>query len=254
MQAGLICEFIAGRWGQHALVTMLDGFRNGLDTAAALESALEIDALAFDELFADRIADEFGQILENFEGWQEAQGRTHEHAANGAWLDARAAAEQAIGLYPDYVDEGSPYLILAKSQTETGEREAARETLAEYHRRGGYDPVALLELGRWQREAGDSDAALAVYSDLLLVAPLSEDVHAEYGDLLLESGHADNAVREFEALFALEPHDLAAAHFRLAQGYLAAGDPELANEHLLYALEIAPHYREAQQLLLEMVN
>ena len=254
MQAGMICEFIAGRWGQQALVDMLEGFRNGLDTAASLESALEIDAPTFDELFAERVASEFGAVLENFEPWQQAQSRAHEHAANNAWLDASAAAEQAVELYPDYVDEGSAYLLLAKAQSEAENEDAAVETLAEYHRRGGYDPGALIQLGRWQAERENGEAALQVYADALLVAPLSEEVHAEYGDLLLEAGRAEDAVQEFEALFALQPHDEAAARFRLAKAYLAAGDRDLANEHLLYALEIAPHFREAQQLLLEMIN
>ncbi len=254
MQAGMICEFIAERWGQQALVAMLDGFRDGMDTRAALESSLEIEAAAFDRLFAERVAALFGPVLENFDEWTEAQGRAHEQAAGGDWSAAGAAAEQAIGLYPDYVDEGSPYLILAKARLESDDQAGARDTLAEYHRRGGYDPGSLLQLGRWHREAGDTDAALAVYDDLLLVAPLTEDVHAEYGDLLLETGSATQAVREFEALHALEPHDMAAAHFGLARAYLESGERDLANEHLLYALEIAPHYREAQRLLLEMIN
>jgi Tfp pilus assembly protein PilF len=47
---------------------------------------------------------------------------------------------------------------------------------------------------------------------------------------------------------------MADAHFRLAKAYLAGNDRPKSREHLLYALEIAPHYREAQQLLLEIVR
>ena len=42
--------------------------------------------------------------------------------------------------------------------------------------------------------------------------------------------------------------------YRLAQTYVALEDRAKGREHLLYALEIAPHYREAQQLLLEIVR
>ena len=45
--------------------------------------------------------------------------------------------------------------------------------------------------------------------------------------------------------------DKASAHFRLAQAYLEADEAELSREHLLYALEIAPLFREAQEMLLE---
>ena len=52
----------------------------------------------------------------------------------------------------------------------------------------------------------------------------------------------------------MNPHDLAEAHFRLAKAYFAADDRSRCREQLLYALEIAPNYREAQQLLLEIVR
>jgi Tfp pilus assembly protein PilF len=52
----------------------------------------------------------------------------------------------------------------------------------------------------------------------------------------------------------MNPHDLADAHYRLAKALFAAGDKGKSREQLLYALEIAPHYREAQQLLLEIVR
>ena len=42
MQAGLICEYIAGRFGQEALARMLDEFRDGKDTAQAIQAALGI--------------------------------------------------------------------------------------------------------------------------------------------------------------------------------------------------------------------
>ena len=87
-----------------------------------------------------------------------------------------------------------------------------------------------------------------------MVAPLREEVHAELGDRLLAAGDAKRAVKEFEALLAMNPHDLATAHFRLAKAYLAAEDRAKGREQLLYALEIAPGFREAQQLLLEIVR
>ena len=78
-------------------------------------------------------------------------------------------------------------------------------------------------------------------------------MHGELGDLLLADRPAD-ALREFNALAALAPHDQASLNLRLARAYLGLGDPDKAQEHLLYALEIAPTYREAQKLLLEIVR
>ena len=254
MQAGLICEFIAATWGQQALRDMLDDYRDGGDTPSAIEAALGISPEDFDTRFAAEIDQEFGVLLGNFEAWQAAQQRLHEAAASEAWSDAIDAAREAIALYPEYVDEGSPYLVLAKAELQTGNQNAARQTLAEYHRQGGYDPAALLQLSRWLTAADERDAAIEVLEDTLLVSPLNDEVHAELGDLLLEADRPAPALREYQVLFALDPHDKAAAHFRLAKAHLGLDDTANANEHLLYALEIAPHYREAQQLLLEIVR
>ena len=74
---------------------------------------------------------------------------------------------------------------------------------------------------------------------------------ANYGDWLRALGRPQQAIVEYQALLAMDPHDKASAHFRLAQAYLDADETELSREHLLYALEIAPHFREAQDMLLE---
>ena len=87
-----------------------------------------------------------------------------------------------------------------------------------------------------------------------MVAPLRQEVHAEFGDRLLAAGQPRRAATEFEALLAMKPHDQAAAHYQLARAYFDLQDRTRSREHLLYALEIAPHYREAQQLLLEIVR
>lgn len=254
MQAGLICEYIAANFGQQALEKMLIAYRDGADTPGAIEAALGVPAKEFDARFSDFIAAEFGTVIENLERWQEAQKSTHENAQSSLWHEALTAAGRAIELYPDYVDEGSAYLIRAKAQQETGEHDAAVASLREYHRRGGHDPYALLQLGRWLIEADERVAAIGVLEDLLQVAPLNDAVHADLGDWLLAEGRAEQALAEYEALFAMQPHDQAAAHLRLARANLQLDDRGLAREHLLYALEIAPHYREAQQLLLEIVG
>lgn len=254
MQAGLICEYISKNWGQQALIDMLALYRDGKDTAEAIEGALKIGTGEFDEHFGSFVAEEFDGIVANLHAWREAVGKAHEQAESEAWDDALEAAARAVELYPDYVDEGSPYIVEARAQQELGRHDEAVAALAEYRRRGGYQPAALIQLARWLDAAGERDDAIATLGDVLLVAPLNEDVHAELGDWLLEAGRAQEALREYEALFAMQPHDLAAAHYRLAKAYRALDDATRARTHLLYALEIAPNYREAQQLLLEMVR
>jgi len=253
MQAGLICEYIGQTFGQQALRTMLERYGQGDDTPAAIEAALGISDTEFDRQFAGYIEAEFGAVLENFEAWGGAQQAMQAAAQVPDWEAVREAANRAIELMPDYVDEGSPYLFLARADRESGDEQGAREKLMTYWQLGGHAPDALMQLARWLRDHGDEATAIEVFEDLLLVAPLDEDVHAELGDLLLATRPAD-ALAEFTVLAALEPYNQAALYLRLAQANLALDDTDQAMEHLLYALEIAPQYREAQQLLLEIVR
>lgn len=253
MQAGLICEYIGATWGQQALRTMLERFREGDDTPAAIEAALEIPAEEFDRRFEQQIADEFGPTLDNLEAWMASQAQMQEAAAASDWDAVKSAAETSIALFPDYVDTGSPYIFLARAARESDDMAEARAALMEFRRLGGYDPGALMQLARWLIDDGDRAAATEVLEALLLVSPFDESVHAELGDLLLDARPAE-ALVEFEALAELDPHDQADVNLRLARAHLALEDTDKATEHLLYALEIAPHYREAQQLLLEIVR
>ena len=116
------------------------------------------------------------------------------------------------------------------------------------------NPTALNQLARWLAEDDRTADAIAVADSILQVAPLDDELHIQLGDWLLEEQMAAAALREYEASLAMNPHDQAAAHYRLATAYRQLEDDASTLEHVLYALEIAPHYREAQQLLLEIAR
>jgi Tfp pilus assembly protein PilF len=62
------------------------------------------------------------------------------------------------------------------------------------------------------------------------------------------------AVREFRAALAIGPADRASAHCDLGEGYLLAGRSAEAKREALAALEIAPSFERAQDLLLKVVD
>ena len=236
------------------LERLLDEFAAGKNTVQALESALAISPAKFDEDFAAYVQSELGAVVDGLEAWQEAQAGLHETVQTEDWRLVAAKAAQAIELFPDYVDEGSPYIAKARAHRELGETALGTDTLLEYRRRGGHDPDALIALARALGTAGREDEAIDVYEDILMVAPLRSGVHLEFGDQLTAADRPADALVEYQALLAMNPQDLADAHYRLAKTYVALEDRAKGREHLLYALEIAPHYREAQQLLLEVVR
>src|SRR5690606_27503413 len=95
MQAGLTCEYIAMRFGQEGLNSMLSLFGEGVETADAVERALGIPAEQFDEEFAAHLEAELGTIVGNLEAWQNAQREAHAEAEAGNWPSALAAATRA---------------------------------------------------------------------------------------------------------------------------------------------------------------
>ncbi len=62
------------------------------------------------------------------------------------------------------------------------------------------------------------------------------------------------AVRAFRSALASKPADPAVAHIDLAEAYLATGKPAEAKAETLQALEIAPSFERAQDLLLKLVD
>ena len=253
-QAGLLCQYIAREWGQQGLVDMLTGFAGGLDTGAAVREGLGVSPEDLDRGFREFLEAEFRATLDVLDEWKGLTQATYRALEGGDWEEVLNRAETAVATYPEYVDDGDAYIPMALALDELGRRPEAMDTLEAYWRLGGYSPRALRRLGNWLHEAGRPGDAIAVYDDLIMVTPLDAEVHATLGDWMLAEGLADGALREYRALMAMRPHDLAGAHYRLATAYLALEDQAGTREHLLYALEIAPHYREAQQLLLEIVR
>jgi len=74
------------------------------------------------------------------------------------------------------------------------------------------------------------------------------------GRMALQRNDAEFAAREFRTVIALKPIDPAVAHTDLAESYLKAGKRADAKRATLAALEIAPTYERAQDLLLKLAE
>jgi Flp pilus assembly protein TadD len=109
-------------------------------------------------------------------------------------------------------------------------------------------------LGQWLYDDGKTDAAIEVLQGVNLVDPLHQELHGMLGDMLLEADRAVDALREFEVALALRPHDLATAWYRIAQAHAALGQTSAAQSDLLQALDVAPGFRPAQRLLLQLAD
>lgn len=254
MQSGLVCLFIEQRWGFDQLAALLRQFDRSRPTAEAITATFKISPEAFDKEFDTFVRTRFANVLANFEDWQQQKNAARQAIDKERWADAIEPARRAVALYPEHIGGDSAHLLLARGLDKLGRRADAIVALEDYRRAGGWDPTALRELSRWLDETGRGADATEVLLSLNFADPLNTDLHAQLGERLLAAGRAEDSLREFRALLALNVLDQAPAHYGVARALRELGDQVASRRHLLDALAIAPHYKPAQALLLKMIE
>ena len=113
---------------------------------------------------------------------------------------------------------------------------------------------AHVELADLRTQLSQQSEAADALDRAMFIDPSDAEIHQRLADLSTELGQWNRAVRERQAVIALDPVDLAQALYQLARTYFQAGDNESARRTVIRALERAPNYEEAQDLLLEIHN
>jgi len=103
-------------------------------------------------------------------------------------------------------------------------------------------------------EEDNFDRAAYYIDRAIQVDPYRSDVHALKARYADEIGDSALAVTEYEVLLKLEVDDPVEAQTNLAEAYLRNGQALQAKENVLSALETAPSYQRAQQILLQAVD
>ena len=254
MQAGLVCLFVEQRWGFERLVALLKQFTKETTTKAAVEDTFKMPSAEFDKQFDAFLRERYKPLLADLRGWQIAYDEASKAVTEARWQDAIEPARKAIQLYPEHSGPDSPYLLLARAYDKSGDRAQALQTLLDYRKAGGWDPNALRDLAAWLDDAGRSDDALDVLNAVNYADPLNGNQHLTLGERMLASGKNEDSLREFSVQLALSPHDPAMGHFGMARALRAMGDRPASRRHLLDALAAAPHYKPAQELLLQTIE
>ncbi|MGH8179131.1 MAG: tetratricopeptide repeat protein [Steroidobacter sp.] len=254
MQAGLVCLFIEQRWGFERLAALLRQFTRNVSTAQAVEAVFRTSAENFDKEFDAFLRTRFAAVLANMNEWEQQYQRARKAIESEQWDAAIEPARRAAALYPEHIGAGSPDLLLAHAFEKLGRRDEALAALQSYRRAGGWDPTALRDLARWLDEAGRKAEATEVLSALNYVDPLNVEQHAQLGERLLADGEHLRSLREFTVLLALSAHDPAPGHFGAARALHALGDHAASRRHVLDALAAAPHFKPAQDFLLQMIE
>ena len=281
-QASVLVEHVIDAHGMAALQGLLRAYGEGLETDEALERiGLDFDRLQ--ESFDAAVEEEFGALrralqqpkgeipsegperltalraqataqADNFHV-QFALGRAaFEAGAAGDLEVAREALERAAELAPMATGFESPRGLLARIAQADGDPERAMrelEMLLEYDETS-IDAVRLY--ASLAQEAGDDTRLGAAYERLIEIDPFDPIPHQVLGRMALGDGRTAIATRELTVALALGPVDRVAAHTDLAQSQLLAGDLAAAKRQVMAALELAPSYARAQDLLLAIVE
>jgi tetratricopeptide (TPR) repeat protein len=251
-EAGRICDYIAQRWGNEALLGMIHSFANRKTTAEAIQDNLHESAEAFDKDFGAWLEQQTGPTVRHFDDWKKGLKAAYEDLEKGK---ADEAIRQGIAIrdyYPDYVGNDSDYELIMQAYLGKKDKAAAIQALERYRDEGGTNIAPLRELARLEQEAGQASQAEKTLTKLNYIYPESEETHRRLGTVLLDKGDSAGAIREFQAVLILKPSDTAESHYDLAKALCAAHRNDEAKNHVLMALEAAPDFKPAQQLLLQL--
>lgn len=277
-EASLLVDHLAATHGPDALRKLLVTYGEGLEGEAALTKALGVSMDQLQESFDKALQARFARLLSALRPATPKEARGEDgieslkaaaaadpgsYAAQLALGAALAAAgdraafdplERAAALVPVATGDSSPQAIAAALAEKTGDIPRAIRALRARleHDHAAVEPAR--RLAELAEKAGDTAAAQLAYERIVALDPFDAKGHRGSGRLALKRRDVAAATREFKAALLSGVPDKADAHCDLAESYLLGGRTAEAKKEVLAALEIAPSYERAQDLLLRTVE
>jgi tetratricopeptide (TPR) repeat protein len=162
--------------------------------------------------------------------------------------------EKAAALVPGATGSESAHAVMAELAEKLGDTSRA---MSEYRALLAQDHTAVeaaRRLAALAEKASNTQVLMQAYDRIVAIDPFDPAAHSGLGRLALKTNQPQTAVREFKAALAVGPADKASAHCDLAEAYLLANRPADAKTEALAALEIAPSFDRAQELLLRSIK
>ncbi|MBA2115432.1 tetratricopeptide repeat protein [Bremerella alba] len=275
-ESALVVEFLVDQFGIETLRAILDELGKGLQINDAItRHAAPLDAIdaGFQKFILDRARafapeadfstdDLPPPQIAKLQPWLEEHPNSfpglQQYAAllfrEKKYAEAMEPIDKLLQLAPDYAGEGSPLLLKAQILKELGETQqelAVLEQLAVLRA----DAIDIYRrLAEMQAETNQWESVVLNARRIRAVNPLIQEPYL----LLARAGEQTNdgktAIEGLSTLSRLDPYDPAEIHFRLAQRLHASKQDKEALRHILLALEEAPRYRDALQLLLALTE
>ncbi len=274
-QASLVVEMIERDHGFEALLALLEGYRKRRSTTELITDILGMDLEQFDARFAEYLDERFGEFLDAIQ-IQEPPGRTPSRAQLVSEADERPDdfvaqlfagralfrakdkdgalkyLTRASQLFPGYAEADGPHWLLAQIHRASGDDAEAIQALERQVALNENHLEAHLMLAELHEQGQQLARAAEVLEAAVYIDPLSSELHERIARLAEASERPERAVVARQTIVDLDPVDLPEALYRLALAKRDVGDPAGARAAVLRALEQAPRFQRAQQLLLEL--
>jgi cellulose synthase operon protein C len=277
-QASLVVEHIIGTHGEDRLLALVRSYGDGAEGNEAVEVALGVPMAQLQASFDKAVDERFGALRAALRERPSIGGPVegsltalravalaspNSYAAQLAYGRALAAEgdraafeplERAAALVPYAAGDDHPHAVMARLAEQLGDTERA---MREYAALLALDHTALepaRRLAALAEKQGDEPALARAYTRVVAIDPFDAQAQTAVGRMALREKQAVPAMRAFRAALALGPADKASAHCDLAESYLLAGRHDDAKREALAALEIAPTFERAQDLLLRAID
>jgi tetratricopeptide (TPR) repeat protein len=276
-QASLLVDYLVTVHGEPALRRLLRAYGQGLENEAALKDAYGASIEELQAGFDQYLDKQFGRLRRALRAPElPAQGATSDQLKqladanpesyplhvmlgqalhrDGDTAGAMRALERAATLVPSATGADSPHALIAQIAEEKGDTARAIQALEALAKVDHQDVEAARKLAAMVAPLGDPARAAQAYERVVALDPFDGMAQTSLGRLALQRNDGTAAVRAFKVALASGPADRAAAHLDLAEAFLLSGELPEAKKQTLYALEIAPSFEKAQELLLKLVD
>ncbi len=252
--SSLVVEWIEEEWGFDAILAILRGYADASSTGELVSSELGLTLAEFDAEFDRWLRARYASPLEKREELEESLASGRRALEAGEFDEAVKYLEKARDIFPENPDPRGPNRMLAQAHRELGDDVALAAALDDHVGAVSTDYAALLELAALRNEQGATERAIESLEAALHVYPFELDVHQRLAELYREVGDSEGEIRELRVALALSSTGRANALYRLADAQLRSGATEDARSTVLKALEFAPLFAEAQDLLLRILD
>jgi len=284
-QGGLLVDHLQNVYGDAGIQKLLRAYGQGMDTEAAFKSALNTGFSELQSGFDQMLEKQFGTMRKALalpdnpdvlrQPAEQLQAYAASHPDNypvqitlglalrktGQLDEAMKAFERASALVPTSRGADSPHAQMAAIAMDKKDPARAIKEFSAIVENDFDNVEAARQLVTLLRQSnvsiGNAEGAARlrpIYERIAAIDPFDAEAHATLGRLAMQRNEAEIAGREFRTVIALGPVDRAAAYTDLAESYFRSGNRTEARKQTLAALEIAPSYERAQDLLLKIAE